>query len=213
MTPRPLLAAAAALTLAVLLPVPADWRAGDAGRDGETAPEPSYYSLNLYDTWTYSLGGNKFTLKVVRHERFAGVDCARVEMQNDGRAMSYEHVALRDGGVYRFGFEGAPADPPVLFLKLPARPGEEWKVNSKIGKEAITGTWKTAAEETVTVPAGTFRAVSVVGKFKGSGVDYEATTYFARGVGMVKQKVQMGGQTITIELEKFQPRGGMGGGR
>ena len=121
MTPRPLLAAAVALTLAVV-PAPADWHGHDAGRDAETAPDPSYYPLHVGDTWTYSLGGTRFEMKVVRHERFAGTTCARVEMQLDGRTMSHEHVAVRDGGVYRFGFEGAQADPPVLFLKLPARP-------------------------------------------------------------------------------------------
>jgi len=204
MTPRPLLAAAVALTLAVV-PAPADWHGHDAGRDAETAPDPSYYPLHVGDTWTYSLGGTRFEMKVVRHERFAGTTCARVEMQLDGRTMSHEHVAVRDGGVYRFGFEGAQADPPVLFLKLPARPGQEWKVNSKAGKETITGTWKIGGEEAVTVPAGTFQALPVTGKFNANGAEVEATTYFVRGVGMVKQKLQISGQVVTIELEKFQP--------
>jgi hypothetical protein len=226
MTPRTLLGTALALAVA-LAPAhaqhranrpprdaaPVDWRAPDAGRDGETAAGPSYYLLNVGDTWTYSLGGNKFVLTVVRHEQFAGVTCARIEMQLDGRVMSFEHVAVRDGGVYRYGFEGQQADPPVRFLPLPPRPGEEWKLDSKLGKETITGTMKAGGEETVTVPAGTFRAVPVVGKLKANGMDVESTTHFARGVGMVRQKIQLGGQAVTIELEKFQPAKPTGGGR
>ena len=35
--------------------------------------------------------------------------------------------------------------PPVLFLKLPPKKDESWKVDSKVGGEAVTGTFKETA--------------------------------------------------------------------
>jgi hypothetical protein len=62
--------------------------------------------------------------------------------------------------------------------------GEEKDV--KVGDKKYD-TWYTECED--------LDANGMKGKFK---------TYFAKGIGMVKQEISVGGQDVTIELEKYE---------
>ncbi len=57
----------------------------------------------------------------------------------------------------------------------------------------------------VKVPAGEFKkVVTVTSKdLKANGVPLNITYYFAEKVGMVKQVVELSGQKVIIELERF----------
>jgi hypothetical protein len=96
--------------------------------------------------------------------------------------------------------------PPILILKLPPKKGESFSVDSKAGGKNYKGVFK-IAEEDVTVPAGTYKgAVRVTSQdLEADGLRPTITTWYAEKVGMVKQVIAEGGQTITIELEKFTP--------
>ncbi len=169
----------------------------------ETTP---YYPLAVGSTWEYKAGDNKFTLKVTKHEKVGNVLCARVEMLVKDKAQSFEHVSVGKEGVYRNTFEGKEATPPVLFLKLPPKKDETWKVDSKVGGEAVKGTFKNNGEEDVKVPAGSYKAWVVASQdLEANGVKMSVTYYFAEKVGMVKQLVEVSGQKIVIELEKYEP--------
>ncbi len=131
--------------------------------------------------------------------------CARVELIVKDKVVSFENLAVKDGALLRFTFEGKLATPPIPFLKLPPKKGESWPVESVIDGQKLKGTF-TAGEEEVKVAAGTFKTVTVTGKdLEVNGVKMTLTYYFAEKVGMVKQVIEYAGQKAIIELEEFKP--------
>ena len=183
-----------------------DWHYPDSTvYDGAIEPIQDYYPLQVGNTWTYRGPGN-ITLvnKIVAHEMIAGVMCAKVEASLNGMAVGHEHIGVTKDGICRVTINGTKIDKPVLILKLPAKTGDEWHIKSKIGNETISGTLKTTAE-TVQVPAGKFRALVASGKVEGGGQTIGVSNYFVHGIGIVKIKTDLGGQTVEVELEKFEP--------
>jgi hypothetical protein len=165
------------------------------------------------NTWTYKVGDKKFKLRIAKHEKVGDVNCARVEMLEEDAVKSSELIGVTDKGVCRFKFEDKDAAPPILFLKLPPKSGETWKVDSTVGKtdkapgETLKGTFKLGEEKEVAVPAGKYANVVTSGSedLDANGQKIGFTYYFAKDVGMVKQVIDLGGQKVTIELEKFEP--------
>lgn len=183
--------------------------------------ETPYYPLQVGTTWHYKSGDRKFTIRVAKHEKVGSVLCARLEVVRDGKVVASEHLAVTDEGVYRHSLSAsglAPLDskdsnraekqekpePPILVLKLPPKKGESWKVDSKADGKVFRGGFKIDEKE-IKVPAGTYSAIRVTSEdLETNGLRSTITTYFARGVGMVKQVIQVGDVTADIELEKFE---------
>ena len=189
------------VALPLLLPL-----LGVPAQEGKMPTSP-YYPLQVGTTWHYKAGDNKFRMKVTRHENVGEVRCARVELFIDDKSTASELIAVTGDGVYRYAFDGKEARPPVRFLKLPPKKGDAWKVDSEIGKdkEKLQGTFKMGEEE-VTVPAGKFKVVtSSAQDLDANNLKLSVTYYFAEKVGMVKQVIEVAGQRIVIELEKFEP--------
>jgi hypothetical protein len=166
-----------------------------------------YCPLQVGTAWHYKAGDNKFSLRVTKHEDVGKVRCARVELLIDGKTASYEHIAVTADGVYRYDFDGKEARPPVLFLKLPPKKDVTWKVDSEVGKEKekLKGTFKIGEDE-ITVPAGKYKVItSSAQDLDANNMKLSVIYYFAEKVGMVKQVIDVAGQKIIIELEKFEP--------
>jgi hypothetical protein len=175
---------------------------------GQNKPKESpWYPLQIGNAWTYKdSAGQRFTLKVARHETIDKVPAARVEMLGpDGKMMAFEYVAVTDSGVFRYSFGDLKPDKPVMILKLPPKKGDEWKVDTKVLKESLTATFKIAEKE-VKVPAGTYKTMEASSDdFEAAGMKLSCTFYFAENVGLVKMELKVSGQTIALELEKFEP--------
>jgi hypothetical protein len=167
--------------------------------------ETPYYPLKVGNTWTYT-GPNKITLvnKVVAHEKIGTVMCAKIETYVDGKSVAFEHIATTKDGIYRYSLNGMQADKPILILKLPPMKGDEWKIDAKFGNDTVTGAMKTT-EEKVTVQGKTYEAYVAGGKLEAGGQTIDAANYFAKDVGVVKIKMDVLGQMISIELDKFEP--------
>jgi hypothetical protein len=174
--------------------------------------ESPYCPLGVGTTWHYKVGDGKVVIRVVRHEKVGDVPCAFLEARRDGKVVGSEHLAVTADGVYRHTISQAPGDksatltlkPPLLVLKLPPRKGDAWKVDSKGDGKTFRGAFK-ADEQEVKVPAGTYKAVRVASQdLEVNGLKPVVTTWFAEGVGMVKQVVQEGDSKIEIDLEKFE---------
>jgi hypothetical protein len=190
------------------LVAPALW-AQDKEKDKAKAKagETPYYPLQEGNAWNYRAGENRFTMRVAKREKVGDAMTARIEMVVEGKVRSSENIGVTGDGIYRYKYEDKEAMPPVRFLKLPPKKGDTWEVNSKWGTETIKGTFK-AGEETVTVPAGKYEAVtSSCDKFTAGDTEIAVTYYFAQNVGVVKQVIEASGQKIIIELEKFEPAG------
>ena len=64
-----------------------------------------------------------------------------------------EHIAVRSDGIYRTSFNGIQVDRPVKILPLPAKAGDRWTVEAKVGTDTIKGEMRTT-EETVQILSG-----------------------------------------------------------
>jgi hypothetical protein len=189
--------------------------------------ETPYYPLQVGTTWHYRSGDSKFTIRVARHEKVGDALCALLETKRDGKVVGSEHLAVAADGVYRHDLtypqlQSHPNDktkstkvpvsqrlnPPILVLKLPPKQGDSWKVDSKGDGTIIRGGFQ-AAEQEITVNAGTYKkAFRVVSRdLEINSLKPTITTFFAEGVGMVKQIIEMGDAKIEIELEKFEAGG------
>ena len=73
------------------------------------------------------------------------------------------------------------------------------------GKEKLNVTCK-CDEEEIEVPAGKFKTVKVVSDAEvvGAGIIVSTTYWFAQGVGVVKQHVNINSMQFTLLLEKFE---------
>jgi hypothetical protein len=191
----------AALTALVILAAPLS----SVRADDKVVGESPYYPLKIGNTWTYNGPGNtKLINKVVAHEKVGDMMCARVETQINGETKAFEHIGITADGIYRYSLNGVKVDKPVLILKLPAKKGDEWKIDSKVGNETVTGKL-TTTEEKLTVPAGMYDAMVAGGKLVSGELSVEAVNYFVKDVGIAKIKMDLMGQSIVIELDKFEP--------
>jgi hypothetical protein len=191
-----------ALTLPLLLAL-APARAAD-----EKGAETPYYPLKVGNTWKYRLGDTKFTVKVAKFEEVDKQNCARLETLVGDKVNSYELVAVKPDGVYRYVADGTKADPPVLFLKLPPPKDETWKVESTAGGTGkLTGTFKSGEVDELKVGDKKYEKVVTVSSddLDANGEKLRVTYYFAKDVGLVKQTLNVKGQDLVIELESFEP--------
>lgn len=183
------------ITLMLFVAAPA--LAEDSLKDAE------YYPFKIGTTWEYKVGGNPIIVKVAKHEKYNEVLCARVETSVNGNVVAFEHVAPTADGLKRLSMAGMKADPAVLFMKLPYKKGESWHVESTIGPESLKLDY-TYGEEEITVPAGKYKTISTTtSKFKAGNMEMQATIWYAKGVGMVKTILDLGGNKVDMQLEKF----------
>jgi hypothetical protein len=171
----------------------------------------TYFPMEVGTTWHYRVGEARFKVKVTKHEKIADVMAAKLETFGDkDKLISSEHVAVTsdtDGQkIVRVASNGKALTPPVPFLKLPPKKDLSWKIDSKVDGQAIRGVFKIrSTDEKVTVPAGTYKTVVVDGQdLEVIGNKLSLTYQFAEKVGMVKQTMDLAGQKIVVELEKFE---------
>jgi len=172
----------------------------------------AYFPMEVGTTWHYRVGEARFKVKVTKHEKIGGVMAARLETFGDkDKLISSEHVAVTsdtDGQkIVRVASQDKPLTPPVAFLKLPPKKDLSWKIDSKIEGQAIRGVFKIrATDQPVQVTAGKYNTVVVEGQdLEVIGNKLSLTYQFTEKVGMVKQTMELAGQKIVVELEKFEP--------
>jgi hypothetical protein len=175
----------------------------------------TYFPLEVGTTWTYRVGEARFKVKVTKHEKIGDVMAAKLETYGDkDKLISNEHVAVVEDKkssvapyqVVRVATNGERLTPPVPFLRLPPKKDAPWTFASKVGGKDVKGTFEvTATDQTVQVPAGSYRTVVVQGKnLEVVGNKLDLTYQFAENVGLVKQEMKLAGQTIVVELEKYE---------
>jgi hypothetical protein len=178
--------------------------AGSSPGADEKEVQTPYFPLKVGNIWNYRVGDNKFFQTVAKFEKVGGVNCARIEQFKDKKIAGVEHIGVTAPGVARYSFDGTETKPPVFILQLEPTEGKSWKVDTKWKDETLKGTFKIGPETEIKVPAGTFKAIPVIGKdleIKGQKVNL--TYYFVKNLGMAKQVFEMGKTTIVVELESF----------
>jgi hypothetical protein len=187
---RSLTCTSALLVLVLACPLPGQ----------EAVKESPYYPLKKGTSWTYKVMGNPITMQVTAHEK----DGAKIETLVNGKSVASEHVVVKDDGLYRTTINGQKPDAPVRFLKLPAKKGDSWDVDTKVQGQPIKGTFTTEEEE-VTVPAGKYKTIKAEAKeFTIAGMKTAITYWFAEKVGIVKLSFTLAGTAAVLELDKFE---------
>jgi hypothetical protein len=194
------------VTLAAAIVLVASFPSARAADDDKVGESP-YYPLKVGNTWTYNGPKNSTIVnKVVAHEKVGGVMCAKIETYLNGQATAFasEHISITKDGIYRNSLNGKEADKPILILKLPPKTGDEWKIESKIGGDTVSGTLKTS-EDKVKVDGKEYDAMVAGGKLESGNQTVTASNYFVKDMGVAKIKMEIGGETIEVDLAKFEP--------
>lgn len=177
------------------------------GQGSLASPKPKlkssadYYPLRVGDSWTYrntEEGG--YTLKVLSEEpqeggtvRFvvellSGVKVINTYSKANGWVLFHKETYPEHEGLQ------ATYDPPKQILPNPLVVGQKWEWTGKDPTQVEHHeSSRVVGVETVTVPAGKFRAMKVVTEITGASVPLIRTSWYADGVGLVKA-TNVGGQ-------------------
>ncbi len=185
---------------------------------GDTARPsiPNYYPLAVGTRWHYQVDLGQpqkqdITLVIAEEETADGKPVSRLEVFSDGvRRQMTEHLMSNDKGVFRVRIGGVTYNPPLCLLKYPLKPGQSWvtKTTANDGQQ-LSAVCKQGAVQEIQVPAGKFRAIPCtiqIDQQTPKGLVRIVNTYwFAENIGVVKQKLDMNGPVVVMELSKFEP--------
>jgi hypothetical protein len=100
---------------------------------------------------------------------------------------------------------GVEVSPPLCLIKYPLKQGQTWESEMMTGsgpKAKVEGTQ--GGPEEVQVPAGKYRAIPCTIVVTAGTAKYTNVFWFAEDVGIVKQRSELGPQTVIMELTKFE---------
>src|SRR5262245_35030387 len=114
------------------------------------------YPLKKGAKWTYKAGPDTIVVVVKKIEKVGMEEQSELETsKSDGTVLANEHVIVRGDGAFRTAVGNVLVEPAMCFLKFPETPmqggpGEKpdkpekpkpvsWTVNSKVGKETLSG--------------------------------------------------------------------------
>jgi hypothetical protein len=166
-------------------------------------PETLYLPLKVGEALKYKIGDARYTRKVAQFEDYEKQPCAVVQTLVGDRVASWERVAVKADGVYRYSSDDNRCDPPVCFLKLPIKDGDTWQVDSTVaGAGKVTGTFKTAEVPEFKLGDKKYeKVVQVTADLDAGGGKMKVTYVFAKDVGLITQAVSVDGQEVVMELE------------
>ena len=173
-------------------------------------PAADYFPLRVGDSWTYrnTADDSQYTLKVLAEEPdSSGVTRYQVELR--AGAIVLKLFSKTDQWVLLHAeryteHEGLEAkyEPPKNYLPNPLKPGFKWSWNGHdYTQSEVSEKSEVIGFESVTVPAGKFKAMKVVSQVTGGSALMTKTYWYAEGVGLVKTTT-VGGQ-ITYGSELF----------
>lgn len=167
----------------------------------------NYLPLQKGNKWHYrvQVAGKSFdvTTQVSEIEKVKGQSLAKVDAVSQGKVVMSEHLRQDAKGVFRHRVNGIAVSQPVCVLKYPIMKGDSWKSKTKVANQEIELRCRVGKAE-VTVPAGKYKAVTVEAEGKANGQPISTTYWFAPNVGIVKQTIEIGGTSTTMELVKFE---------
>ena len=167
----------------------------------KSEPAADYFPLRVGDSWTYrnsEAGG--YTWKVLSEEPHEG-EAVRYTVEVLSGVKILNTFSKANGWVLLHGenyleHEGLQAtyDPPKQYLANPLVVGQKWESTGKdptqVEHHEVN---RVVGVETVTVPAGKFRAMKIVSEVSNGGALMTRTSWYADGVGLVKTQT-VGGQ-------------------
>jgi len=163
---------------------------------------PDYLPLKEGNLWTFALSnGAQTTTKVTGFADVGAVRCAIVETTLGGQT-SREYLAVDVEGVKAYASQAQGQefryDPPILRIKLPYREGDTWTSTVTQGRRSATTSFQSIGKERIPTPAGTFDCIKVYSTV--NDVPGVLISYYADGIGPVRQIMHAGGQEMIATL-------------
>lgn len=167
---------------------------------------PDYLPLREGNQWAYAMSnGVQTTMTIIGFADVGTVRCAIAETTM-GLLKSQEYIAVDAEGVKTYMGKTQDQefryDPPILRIKLPYQEGDSWTAVVKQAGASMTTTFQSIGKERVETPAGAFDCIKIYSVVNGLPGQPSAVSisYYADGVGPVRQMLQAGGQQITATL-------------
>lgn len=140
-------------------------------------------------------------------EQKGGATLVTVGHESQGEVMPHHVMSVSSKGVFVTSAVGGEMTEPFCVLRLPHRPGNKWEAVFA-GKQwgRVVGTAAAFGPEEVEVPAGKYQAVRVESEtpfIDGRKGSAKATTWYAAGVGVVKE-VRADAGSVRV-LKEFTP--------
>jgi len=180
---------------------------------GSSSTSNDYFPLRVGDSWKYrstTADGmrSEFTIKVLSEDKENGNSLYLVETEStfpihDWYSKPSGWVLMHRQEYVKAG-QKAEYQPTKQFLKNPLTSGDSWSWKGKgmMGLE-IDESNEVSGPETVSVPAGSFKAMKVTTKVVQGGAPVTKTYWYAGGVGMVKSITDTGAVKSTTELLEY----------
>jgi hypothetical protein len=177
-------------------------------------PGENLFPLTIGNVWTYKVSGqdDRFVVRAVRHEMVGEQACVLLEATLKDRVVATEHVAFTKTGLCRFREDKEDVEPPVCVLRWPAPPkgwftGARKKNEFHVGPRSASAFF-TAKSDEIAVLGTKYKTVVVradVNEGPGRPASF-SDTWYAEGIGMVKQEIHEGAKrpALILELEKAE---------
>ena len=209
----------AAIHIAIVCLVLVPYSAVVPGRAFAGPPtKPDYWPMKVGNSWSMNLtiGGQKFdqVVTVTSAKPQGGGIVATLDYKVNGQSVNVEMYRITSTDVSRFA--GGPkasgkANPPLPMLRYPVAAGKSWNWSgtlSQLGQNIkSTATFTFSGPESVTTPAGTFKAMHVhtviQQNLQGKQVKYPSDTWYVSGIGVVKMQVTAGSAPVEMVLKKY----------
>ena len=117
--------------------------------------------------------------------------------------MITEEMSADDKAIYRHAMNGQKLETPIIAIKYPHKSGAKWTEKLKFMGADVEADFEAKETEKVKVAAGEYNAYPILMTIKVMGQTVNATNWYADGVGIVKQQMEIGPLNVIMELKKF----------
>ena len=173
------------------------------------ASSQDYFPLREGNQWSYVMSnGVKISVQVTGYAEIDDVHCAIVESLIDngnGTQTTWEYMTVDTEGlkVYlsRTQDEEVVYNPPLKRIKLPFKQNQIWTSTINQGGVNLVTTYEAVGTRQISTNIGTFQCIEIQSRANIPGqTSMMSVNYYADGIGLVRQEMQIGSQTITSTL-------------
>jgi hypothetical protein len=160
--------------------------------------------------WHYQLdAGNGQKVQIVSEiggvDTFNGKSLARLEVAANGKKIpTTEHLQSDENGAYRVRMNEMEVSPPICLIKYPLKEGQTWGGETSAAGQKMKVDCSEGKPEEVQVPAGKYEAIPTTITVTQGPIRLKNVFWFAKDVGIIKQRSEIGPQTVTLELTKYE---------
>ncbi len=170
--------------------------------------QEAWLPLEKGRTWVYSTSAQMdMVIRVVEEEKLGDISCAVVETTFDEKS-SREWLGKDEEGVKLFRIRAGTMDvaleEPVLRIRSVLKSGDRWMSVMNDGGVSRAIYFSVEGPLDITVGEKSYRCMKVTATSRSGKTKVVSESWYAKGVGMVRQRHSTGGATLVVELKKVE---------